>query len=281
MKKAISQALRSEIVDRWSKKVELQEEQLPKIPLDALLGEATDLAAVVTKYFEPQVIDGKEVGLESVATQSGVTKETADEIWELQTAVSEVKSRYVSLAKESDATVVRADELLSELPATLSFILEDGHHPEGETQLAQLRGEFSEVYSHDAMALALEGYSELASQHKTAFEEMGVVDAAIINEALQVADALRQRSADRLVGNSADDRKALMQLRNRLVGALQDKMANARRTIRFVFRGHPDIVDKAASRYFRQAKRRSRAKTVDVITGTEDTQEIAPSNSAE
>ena len=174
--------------------------------------------------------------------------------------------------------------LLLGLPATLSFILEDGNHPEGETQLAQLRDEFNEVYSHDAMALALEGYSELASQQKPAFEEMGVVDAAIIDEALQIADALRQRSADRLVGGSADDRKALMQLRNRLVGALQDKMANARRTIRFVFRAHPEIVDKAASRYFRETKRRSRAKAAEVdevITGTEDTQEIALSSSAE
>lgn len=275
MKKVISQTLRSEIVDRWAEKVELQEEQLPKVPLDALLGEATDLAAVVNKYFETQVVDGKKVGLDSVAAQSGVTAETADEIWELQAAISEVKSRYVSLAKESDETVVRADDLLSELRATLSFLLEDGNHPEGETQLAQLREEFDEVYSHDAVALALEAYSELASQHKDAFEEMGIVDAAIIDEALQVADRLRQRSADRLVGNSADDRKALMQLRNRLIGALQDKMANARRTIRFVFRGHPDIVEKAASRYFRDAKRKSRAKAAEVVTGTEDTQEIA------
>lgn len=265
--------LRSELVSKWAAATEAMAEQVPRLPLDALLGEATDLVALLEKHFETKVIAGEKVGLDAVAAQSGVTSETATEIWELAIAISEVKGRYVSEAKKSDDTIVRADELLSELRAVLSFLLEDGNHPEGATQVAQLREEYDGAHAHDALALALEGFSQLASQNEAAIKALGIVDTGIINEALRVADALRRRSADRLVG-ADDNREEMMKLRNRLVAALQDRMNNARRTIRFVFRGHPDIVEKAGSRYFRDAKRKSRSKVDEVITGTEETMEL-------
>jgi hypothetical protein len=127
-----------------------------------------------------------------------------------------------------------------------------------------MREEYDAAHSHDALALALEGFSHLASQHEAAIKEMGVVDVGIINEALEVADALRRRSADRLVGADAM-REEMMKLRNRLIAALQDRMNNVRRTIRFIFRKQPDIVEKAGSRYFRDAKRRSRVKSSSAL----------------
>lgn len=280
--------LRSKLVKKWAAATEATVEQVPRLPLDALLGEATDLVALLEKHFETKVIGGEKIGLDAVAAQSGVTAETAGEIWELVAAISEVKGRYVSEAKKSDDTLVRADEILSELRAVLSFLLEDGHHPEGAAQVAQLREEYDGAHSHDALALALEGFSHLASQNEAAITALGIVDAGIINEALKVADALRRRSADRLVGTVDDKREELMKLRNRLVAALQDRMNNARRTIRFVFRGHPGIVEKAGSRYFRDSKRKSRVKSSpdgitssEVITGTEDTMEMKTPSAAQ
>src|SRR5690606_76929 len=127
-----------------------------------------------------------------------------------------------------DGDIQRADELLSEFRAVLSFLLETGDNPKGEAQLARLRDEYDDAYSHDAIALALEGFAELADQNRAAIISLGSVDESLISEALQVAQALRQRSADRLTGKVAQEQREVMKQRNRLIGALTERLTNAR-----------------------------------------------------
>lgn len=275
----LDKALLNEIVERWSQRTAQQQEEVPRLPLDALLGEVVDVAAVIDNNFESTVRGGKSrPGLDSVVAHSGVTAETATELRELQAAVSEVQQRYISLADAtSPGSVERADDLLSEFRAVLGFLLENGENPKGEAQLAKLREAYDSAHSHDAMALALEGYAELSSQYRADIVGLGGVDENLIPEALEVARALRQRSADRLTGKVAQEQRDLMKLRNRLVGALNERMSRARRTVRFVFRHEPETIRKVSSEYFRNMKRKSRSKTetpTSPTIGTEDTIEV-------
>lgn len=278
----LDKALLNEIVERWSRRTAQQAEEVPRLPLDVLLGEVVDVAAVIENNFKTTVVGGKiRPGLDSVAGNSGVTVETATELRELQAAVSEVQQRYLSLADAtSPGSVERADELLSEFRAVLGFLLENGENSTGEAQLARLREQYDDAHSHDAIALALEGYAELASQYQEDIAGLGGVDEELIPEALEVARDLRQRSADRLAGKIAQEQRDLMKLRNRLIGALNERVSRARRTVRFVFRSEPEIIRKVSSEYSRNMKRKARSKSssdisTSSITGTEDTIEAA------
>lgn len=250
----------SSIVDRWSAATAEQEEERARIPLKVLLGEAVDLAEVIDKHYEDTTVHGKvRRGLNSVAAKGAIHAKISTEIRELQVAVAFVQSRYLVLVeKASSAPIDQADEILNELRSALSFVLEDGNHPSGEEQLEKLRTEYGDVTSHDGLAMALEGYAELAAQHKDALLELGGFESEWIAQAFQVAQALRQRSADRLTGQIPQEQQDTLRLRNRLLGALMDRMRNSRRAIRYVFRDYPEILTKAGSDYSRSRRREQR-----------------------
>lgn len=247
----------SGLVDRWSAVTAEQEEERARIPLKVLLGEAVDLAEVIDKHYEDTTTHGKvRRGLNSVSGKGAIHAKTSTEIRELQVAVAFVQSRYLVLVeKASSAPIDQADEILNELRSALSFVLEDGNHPSGEEQLEKLRTEYGDVTSHDGLAMALEGYAELAAQHKEALLELGGFEGDWITQAFQVAQALRQRSADRLTGQIPQEQQDTLRLRNRLLGALMDRMRNARRAIRYVFRDYPEIATKSGSDYSRSRRR--------------------------
>lgn len=268
------------ILANWAAATADQEEEASRLPLKVLLGEAIDLAEVVDQHFATVTVNGKQrLGLDSVAGLGGVSGSTSTELRELQIAAATAQSRYLVLVQQaSDAPVERADEILTELRATLGFVLTDGSNPTGEEQLERLREAYEASASHDGLALALESYAELANQYKGVLGGLAGFDTSVVDEALRVAQALRQRSADRLTGQVAQEQRDMMRLRNRLVAALSARMSEARRTIRFVFREYPDIVRKAGSEYSRNRKRRARNAPSEApasgITGTESTLEM-------
>jgi hypothetical protein len=257
MESSLNREALDAIIERWSELTEQEAEAQPKAPLRTLLGEAVDLAELVDQYFKTVSVLGKtRLGLESLGGRGGITPQTSTEIRELQTAIGHVQSRYlVSVEQVSTASVERSEELLKEFRAALAFLLEDGEHATGEEQLARLRDEYDDVTSHDGTALALESYAELASQYREELESLGGFDTSNIIEARAMAVALRQRSAERLTGDTAQRQRELLGLRNRVVSALTTRMLNARRAIRFVFRDYPAIVRQAGSEYARRRKR--------------------------
>jgi hypothetical protein len=236
------------------------------------------VASTIDRHFEDEELQAGivRVGLHSAAAGGGVSREVATEIRELSMAVGEVNNDYKKLLeKMSNANVQEGEELLSELRAVLSFLLESGENPTGAEQLQRLRDEYDDVQSHDGMAIALQGYAGLAADYKEQIDRLGGITPDLIDRATQLSFDLRQRSGERMNGNFAQEQKDMMRLRNRMVSALYKRVHAARRTIRFVFRDYPDIVRKASSDYLRSVKRNSRGRTSDVsaITGTEDTQE--------
>jgi hypothetical protein len=90
---------------------------------------------------------------------------------------------------------------------------------------------------------------------------LGGFEAAFIDEARDVAIALRERPATPAV--QSEDAKAALVLRNKVLTLLWDRMSAVRSAARFVFRGQPEIIREATSTYERRrraAARRSGAK---------------------
>jgi methylmalonyl-CoA mutase cobalamin-binding subunit len=259
------------IVERWTSQTLDEDEAIPPVPLHILRAEAIDLAQLVEVHYQPQVTrTGTLPGLVSVEGRGEISAATATELRELELAVGHVHAKHKHLIEQTDTgSLERAEELLAEFRALLAYVLEDGQHAAGEQQLARLREEFGGALSHDATAAALEAYAELAASYAEEVKGIGGFDQATLDESLNVARALRQRSADKLAGPGVDEQRALMALRNRLVAALVRKMKDVRRTFRFVFREYPELARRSGSDYVRTQRRRHRQEeaTTEVPAG--------------
>ncbi len=249
-------------VDRWTSLVaDLPEDDI-SVPLVTLQGEVVDLAGLLDHYFEPRTVDGLEYpGLNSVVATGRYSPNIPAEMRELQLAIGSVQRRYEGLVKkDNNAPIARADELLQYLRASLSFLLEDGENPEGEAALDKIRDLYSDEQSHDGIAATLEAYSDLASKYQGELSKISGFERAILDESMQVAGALRQRSADKLVGNIVEEQRGALRLRNRMLTALSDRIRIGRRTFRFVFREFPALAQKAGSEYERSRRKGSRRR---------------------
>jgi hypothetical protein len=252
----INQALVSELVETWSGKTVDQEEDRLRIPLKTLQVEVLQVARLVENHWEDRTVKGKlRRGLSSVAGLGTISPSTAGEIRELQLCVSEVQARYDQLLEDTaNVPVQRGNELLSEFRAALSFLLEDGKHEQGAAQLAQLREIHDVPRSMESLAMALEGFAELAETHQDELGRMQIFSLAIIDEALQVARDLRERTIQRKSGDLVTAQRETMALRNRLLGALMERVTTARRAIRYVFRDDPALLEQAGSDYERSRR---------------------------
>lgn len=248
------------IVKRWTDRTATLSDEGPHLPVDALLGEAMDVAEFIETNFHEQSSKGIVTpGLAAYVKDEGFTAETSTELRELQLAAGTIESRYQNLVqKEEGTTIEEAEALIRELRAALSFVLEDGDHPAGEEQLERLREKEAENRSQDGVALVLDNYRELAREYATELSAVPDYDVGLVDKAIAVAQGLRQRSADALSGNTARQQRELLSLRNRFLTAIAERLKESRRVIRYVFRDHPDLVKKATSRYARTSKRRAR-----------------------
>lgn len=248
------------IVKRWTDRTATLSDEGPHLPVDALLGEAMDVAEFIETNFHEQSSKGiVKPGLAAYVKDEGFTAETSTELRELQLAAGTIESRYQNLVqKEEGTTIEEAEELIRELRAALSFVLEDGDHPAGEEQLVRLRDKETVNRSQDGVALVLDNYRELAREYAKELSAVPDYDAGLVDKAIAVAQGLRQRSADALSGNTARQQRELLSLRNRFLTAIAERVKESRRVIRYVFRDHPDLVKKATSRYARTSKRRAR-----------------------
>jgi hypothetical protein len=247
-----------------------QEEAHINAPIHVVLGEAVDTAAMVSHYWDPKTDSrgGRTPGMAGVKGGPGVTLETANEIRELQLAITAAHSEYLVLvqAAAADTPLDRADFVLGEIRSALQFLFDDGKHDDADEQLARLEQAFADSSSQDAMALALEGYAELARLHAEALSKLDGFDATLIEEARNVAVALREQSASALTRTNPDAQRRILGLRNRLLTLLLDRVRRTRRTAQYVFRDHPEVIRKFSSAYERRqrsARRRAAKETED------------------
>ena len=266
------------LIEKWGAATTDEPNERPHMPVRALQGEANDLAELIEKNFATV---GERLGLDSLVGRGGFSAELPTELRELGYVIGIAQSRYHNVGRKiSDAPLERADAVLTELRASLGYLLAENEV--GEDQLQRLREEYDDAYSHDGIALALQNYAELAVEYEADLKTLPGFDYGVVSEAMNLSQALRQRSADRLAGNLAVEQREMMDLRNRLISGLMKRMGDARRAIRFVFRTEPEIVLQAGSAYLRDQKRKYRKTQSDApksgITGTEDTMEIRTPN---
>lgn len=249
-------------LEKWTPVAERSEPAQFGVPLQVLLGEAIEVAAMLEHYWQPTAADGKPgVGFAGITKFSQLTEKTASEIRELRAAIGLAHSHYLlSVETVESAPMERAAFVLGELRATLEFVFDDGKEDEADEQLARLQQAFPDSGSHDAMALALEGYAELASAYRDRLAELQGFDLELMTEARVLATALRGRSAAMLT-NPAAQRQMLL-LRNSLIGLLLERVRLVRRAAQYLFREQPEIQRRFTSAYERhqRAARRRAAK---------------------
>jgi hypothetical protein len=259
---------------KWAPLSVNEEEAHLTVPVHVLLGEAVDVAEMVRHYWEPKSDGraGKIPGLAGVTGGPAVTLETASEIRELQLAITATHTQYLVLVQTAnDSPLDRADFVLSEIRSALSFLFDDGKHDASDEQLARLEQAFSDSGSQDAMALALEGYSELARIHREALAKLDGFDVACIDEAFALASALRDQSAAALTRVNPDEQRRILGLRNRLLTMVIERVRRARRAAQYVFRGYPEVVKKFSSAHERRRRVARSRKAAAAENGTPET----------
>lgn len=255
---------------KWSPLAVTADEAHPTAPVHVVLGEAIDVASLLTHYWDPKTDNkgNKIPGFSGVSSTQAVTAELATEIKELQLAVAAAHSDYLVLVQSAAAAPLdRAEFVLGEIRSTLEFLFDDGKQDESDTQLDNLRAAFGDAASQDAVALALEGYAELAGRNLDALKKLDGFDPALVDEARLLANSLRQQSATALTHATADEQRQALALRNRLLTLLIDRVKRVRRAAQYVFRNFPDIARKFTSPYERRQRSARRKASAEVAQG--------------
>ncbi|HEU4410583.1 MAG TPA: hypothetical protein VFS43_35335 [Polyangiaceae bacterium] len=251
-------------IDRWAAEAQKlpSDEIRLSVPFHVHLGEATDVARFHRKYYATvEARDGQpeRPGLDTVADERrGLTASTGDDILSLREATQQAHTRYLLTASPGAASPMeRGRFLVNEISATLGFYFADGVDDERDAQLAAVRASHADTpESTDALAAELEDYCALGNAYRSEIDGLGGFDVKLLDEAKQVAGALRDRPTSPVA--SSDESARALALRNRLAMLLGAKMSAVRSAARFVFRHRPEIVREATSAYERWRRAASR-----------------------
>jgi hypothetical protein len=220
----------------------------PPTPQAVLLDEAVQVAKFVGDYWEA-----------GLSTAGSLEASIGTEILELREAVSAAHAEYL-LARPvpEKAPMERAQFVLRELRAALTFAFHDGVSDDADVALRRVAAATNGGASKHAVALSLETYTALARQYLGKLEARSAFDPALLEEAPQLARSLRDHAANKKVGTATEAGRAALDLRNRLVAVLHERVSLVRAAARYVFRHQPEIVREATSAY--QRRRRARAR---------------------
>lgn len=233
-----------------------------RVPQHVVLGEAVDVALFFQSYYESRKAKGStpaRPGLDTALNEKrGFTAKTGTEILTLRDAVQQAQSRYLLSARPAEAAPTdRAVFVLDEITAALEYLFDDGVEDERDAQLASVAAAHADdPSSTDALAAELDDYSALAETYRSELAGLGGFDPAVIDEARDLAIALRARPAAR--APVSEEARTALNLRNRLLTLLSDRMAMVRSAARFVFRRHPAIAREVTSTYERRRRAASR-----------------------
>jgi hypothetical protein len=227
------------------------------VPLPVLLVEAGNAERFVEARWEATA---EHPGLASAVNES-FTAATGQEVGSLRDAVMEADLDYVLFAAQARAPspAAEARRVLRAILATLAWHLDSGDDESGRAQLDALRAAHARVgRSAFALATALEDSARLAEGYRDAIAGVGGFDPQQIDEAMDFARALRERS--RAPRRPPQPELEALGLRNKLVALLRDRLATVRAAARFVFRDHPAIIREVTSAHERKRRKRGRAK---------------------
>lgn len=240
---------------KWTDAALKVEPSTPDKPLPVLAGEALDVYYSAKVRWEPE---GQLPGMKSALNGEMIDEHTIFELAENALALSHSHSLY-RRAGSTVAPVERGLFLHSELRQCLGFLFDDGTEDEKDAALKRLTESHNDTDSHDALALSLEGFALFAEDYREQLDKLPEFEGAMIDEALVVAQRLREQSSTKLTGVHTTDQKRYLRLRNGLITLLNERLLKVRRAARFVFRNHPSIAEEFGSRYERKQRARQRA----------------------
>jgi hypothetical protein len=263
------------MMEKWAPVAEAVKPSSPRTPIPVLAGEALDLYYATMVNWEPRAsLPGMREALAGQLTEEATPKE----IIELSFAVSHAQGLYRSANTAAVAPVERGEFLLSEMKQCLGFLFDDDVDDERDAALERLSESHSDTTSHDALAISLEGFAMFANDYREALANLPEFEADMIDEALVVAQRLREQSAIKASGVQAAEQQASLALRNGLVTLLEERVNRVRRAARFVFRNHPTVSVQFGSNYERRQRARQRAakKAASEASAAQEQQPVAP-----
>lgn len=248
----------------------IKEEDLRiNLPLWVLTSEATELAGVMQRYWEPLLDRKKHLtkrpGLVSLAKNTAghglpIHKYLAEELLQLVGLVLEANQAFLLKANptNNDELRARGQELVSELKSALQFLFDDGVEDERDAQLLKVSSVHDEDGDNlDKLALALDDYAALAANYGKELDGLGDFELSTIDEAKKTAQRLRERPRAGASDDSRDARAARV-LRDQYATLLTERVQRVRSAARFVFRKHESIVREFTSAYERQRRAEQR-----------------------
>jgi hypothetical protein len=223
------------------------------MPLKDRVFEADGVAGVLRKLWEPSP-ELRLPGMKETAAQVPLT--VAGEIESLCRAIRFVHTDGIFPTlppAEVPALEARARTLISTLSNACELVLDDNVHEPADSALAAAKDRAED----DTRATRIQYLFDLAAVAEEVKERLATLtsfDLGWITEAREVAQKLSSQGPP-LTGQAADPR---IDLRNRLVTLLDQRVSKVRRAARYVFRDHPEVVRQVTSAYER--KRRVEAK---------------------
>lgn len=233
-----------------------------RVPLHVMFGESTDLVSYSVKYWWPEV-DGRtkkerRPGLSSAGKKYSLR--TVAELRDLTGVCQRLQSEYLITVDgpKLGPLKARGQFLAGEIRAALDFLFDDGVEDENDERLAAvIAAHKDDGESAEVLAAELHDYVALAGPHRAELDGVGNFDAALIDEAAEVAKDLLAHPSRTGPSEAAEES---IGRRNRALQLLQKRMNLARSAARFVFRQHAPIARLALSAWERRRRQLRKGK---------------------
>jgi hypothetical protein len=251
----------SAVWERWLPHLDSIGEASTHAALDVSLGEAVRVGLLYQAYWEPTPRrDEREVpGFCRFVDASILHARSGYELIELALAAAKADAD----ANRSSETLgrspmLRAEVVLREIKTSLEFLFDDAEFTREDEQLDKLRKIYPRPRNHAEMAAALDAYSLLGHEHRAELSKLPGFDVAVLDEALALGLALRERSGVAKVQKHSSGVRDLHATRNQLLTLIQDRLGRIRRAARLLFREHPDVARRFAAEKSRGRGRKMR-----------------------
>ena len=236
------------------------------MPIETYLLEGEGLAGFIERYWEKDEDKGVP-GLSEVGNR--FDRSVGEEMTSLVRASRTAHMKVLfpeDAGKDTAEAVERAQFVVSELADACEYVLDDGVEEPADLALAEA-DERAEDDSRASLIQSLVNYAGVADSIKDRFADLSTFDVSFIDEARRLANEIGAEGPPQ-PGRPASPH---IDLRDRLLTLLGQRMRSTRATARYVFRHHPKIVRKATSAYKRRRRLAARRMAEEAEAGSGET----------
>jgi hypothetical protein len=259
---SLEQALQNEHVQRWrDAALALPEERIaaPGLPIHAYLDHADYLMGFFERHWAPG--EKGRPGLESL--ESFLPRTSGEQIHSLIQACRALQTQVLFPGKadaEGRQALVRGRVVADQLSAALDYALDDGVETASDLALESAWKRLAAGSSAPVLAQALSDFAGIAAANRELLARIKGFDLGLIEEARTLVEKLGGRDPSR--GRPAS---ATVELRNRLLTLLEDRLEAVRRAARYLFRDRPELLRRLSPDYWRSLRARRAARAEPLL----------------